>query len=125
MNLFTVFFFFSSRRRHTRCGRDWSSDVCSSDLLGGGGDCASGTGPFGGVFPQVTVLRLVVPGPAESGCVSWRIAACGRLADGIRPGDYRISWASCGPHGVPGDRHRDGTLAVTEGEYRQAAGLCV
>src|SRR2546429_2221424 len=27
-----VFFFFSSRRRHTRCSRDWSSDVCSSDL---------------------------------------------------------------------------------------------
>src|SRR5690554_4124259 len=24
---------YSSRRRHTRCGRDWSSDVCSSDLL--------------------------------------------------------------------------------------------
>src|SRR5207245_7814414 len=24
--------FFSSRRRHTRCYRDWSSDVCSSDL---------------------------------------------------------------------------------------------
>src|SRR5690554_4334076 len=29
---FFIFFFFSSRRRHTRCGRDWSSDVCSSDL---------------------------------------------------------------------------------------------
>src|SRR5690554_6996654 len=29
---FCFFFFFSSRRRHTRCGRDWSSDVCSSDL---------------------------------------------------------------------------------------------
>src|SRR2546422_1768900 len=28
----TYFFFFSSRRRHTRCSRDWSSDVCSSDL---------------------------------------------------------------------------------------------
>src|SRR2546422_2338422 len=28
-----VFFFFSSRRRHTRCSRDWSSDVCSSDLV--------------------------------------------------------------------------------------------
>src|SRR3989449_4666192 len=27
-------FFFSSRRRHTRCSRDWSSDVCSSDLEG-------------------------------------------------------------------------------------------
>src|SRR6266498_5622799 len=30
--LLCFFFFFSSRRRHTRCGRDWSSDVCSSDL---------------------------------------------------------------------------------------------
>src|SRR5258705_6531549 len=29
------FFFFSSRRRHTRCLSDWSSDVCSSDLLAG------------------------------------------------------------------------------------------
>src|SRR2546422_1460394 len=28
-------FFFSSRRRHTRCSRDWSSDVCSSDLAVG------------------------------------------------------------------------------------------
>src|SRR5256884_4412271 len=28
-----IFFFFSSRRRHTRCSRDWSSDVCSSDLV--------------------------------------------------------------------------------------------
>src|SRR5256884_3858268 len=28
-----VDFFFSSRRRHTRCSRDWSSDVCSSDLF--------------------------------------------------------------------------------------------
>src|SRR5215813_4615369 len=31
--MYEVFFFFSSRRRHTRCGRDWSSDVCSSDLI--------------------------------------------------------------------------------------------
>src|SRR5262245_64601469 len=30
--LFDLFFFFSSRRRHTRCLSDWSSDVCSSDL---------------------------------------------------------------------------------------------
>src|SRR5205814_4115531 len=29
-----VVFFFSSRRRHTRCLSDWSSDVCSSDLQG-------------------------------------------------------------------------------------------
>src|SRR5207253_4300306 len=30
--LLIFFFFFSSRRRHTRWPRDWSSDVCSSDL---------------------------------------------------------------------------------------------
>src|SRR5205809_6370242 len=33
LSVLTLFFFFSSRRRHTRCSRDWSSDVCSSDLL--------------------------------------------------------------------------------------------
>src|SRR5207245_4533331 len=39
-------FFFSSRRRHTRCHRDWSSDVCSSDL-------ASGLRrPLGAVWPE-------------------------------------------------------------------------
>src|SRR3712207_8148469 len=37
-----LFFFFSSRRRHTRYWRDWSSDVCSSDL----------PGPFAGPFPS-------------------------------------------------------------------------
>src|SRR3712207_7795476 len=33
--MFIVLFFFSSRRRHTRYWRDWSSDVCSSDLKEG------------------------------------------------------------------------------------------
>src|SRR5437868_3743555 len=32
MVYFDLFFFFTSRRRHTRSTRDWSSDVCSSDL---------------------------------------------------------------------------------------------
>src|SRR3712207_8839811 len=32
MYISRLFFFFSSRRRHTRYWRDWSSDVCSSDL---------------------------------------------------------------------------------------------
>src|SRR5690606_27965732 len=31
--VYVLFFFFSSRRRHTRFSRDWSSDVCSSDLF--------------------------------------------------------------------------------------------
>src|SRR5207245_8605404 len=45
--LFFFFFFFSSRRRHTRCYRDWSSDVCSSDLDGapeGSYQCSGNTG---------------------------------------------------------------------------------
>src|SRR5258706_9626795 len=46
---FFFFFFFSSRRRHTRLVSDWSSDVCSSDLLPSDG-CSFrglGTGPNG------------------------------------------------------------------------------
>src|SRR5476651_2873999 len=43
-NLMSVFIFlFSSRRRHTRYWRDWSSDVCSSDLGGGCGLLATNT----------------------------------------------------------------------------------
>src|SRR5207249_5936836 len=34
-----IIFFFSSRRRHTRSKRDWSSDVCSSDLGAALGTC--------------------------------------------------------------------------------------
>src|SRR2546421_5916609 len=45
-----VFFFFSSRRRHTRSDRDWSSDVCSSDLQ------PPAVGPT-----RKTLLGLVVP----------------------------------------------------------------
>src|SRR2546426_11526394 len=33
LHVFIIFFFFSSRRRHTRLQGDWSSDVCSSDLI--------------------------------------------------------------------------------------------
>src|SRR3712207_6811492 len=36
--MITYIFFFSSRRRHTRYWRDWSSDVCSSDLILGNGN---------------------------------------------------------------------------------------
>src|SRR5205814_7436716 len=35
------FFFFSSRRRHTRCLSDWSSDMCSSDLVAPPGENAA------------------------------------------------------------------------------------
>src|SRR3989454_5888657 len=37
--MYINFFFFSSRRRHTRLQGDWSSDVCSSDLVSKGEQC--------------------------------------------------------------------------------------
>src|SRR2546430_3232775 len=40
-----IFFFFSSRRRHTRFDCDWSSDVCSSDLLPDSRDTADNEKP--------------------------------------------------------------------------------
>src|SRR2546422_10528920 len=55
--LMSVFFFFSSRRRHTRCSRDWSSDVCSSDL-GAGADCIVLCDTNGGELPEVVEQRV-------------------------------------------------------------------
>src|SRR5439155_1892195 len=53
-------FFFSGRRRHTRWPRDWSSDVCSSDLL-------RGIYPWSGTTQQVVQITLpdsiLGPGP--------------------------------------------------------------
>jgi len=44
-----VVVFFSSRRRHTRSDRDWSSDVCSSDLQGLASDAIAAEVPILGV----------------------------------------------------------------------------
>src|SRR5690606_40680082 len=59
-------FFFSSRRRHTRFSRDWSSDVCSSDLAAAAkeGKLKSEVGAWGiakkvGTFVIVAVAHLV------------------------------------------------------------------
>src|SRR5437899_6104939 len=52
------FFFFSSRRRHTRCLSDWSSDVCSSDLIGF--SICSSRPPFG-LRMMIEPLRLALP----------------------------------------------------------------
>src|SRR5206468_10076389 len=59
------FFFFSSRRRHTRSDRDWSSDVCSSDL---------GSMTVCGVFckesPALTTRPFLRPAPHGENTVS-------------------------------------------------------
>src|SRR5207245_3359705 len=58
-------FFFSSRRRHTRCYRDWSSDVCSSDLQQRGRPHAEPHGvdddPVGGERGREIARQIGVP----------------------------------------------------------------
>src|SRR2546430_9917121 len=58
----SIFFFFSSRRRHTRFDCDWSSDVCSSDLTdidGCGRFGRSGAADHGLDFPETRLARTV------------------------------------------------------------------
>src|SRR6266508_3565607 len=77
MTLISFFFFFSSRRRHTSWPRDWSSDVCSSDLLlarGGAVPLSPGHGQRGHL-----------PGPAGGTCragpdAAPTLSAAGRIA---------------------------------------------
>src|SRR2546428_3902927 len=87
-----MIFFFSSRRRHTRSDRDWSSDVCSSDLVGtptwrregehhnagacsswveGGSTTSSGGGNAGGCVPLRTLPSHGRDPKRFAGRVAW------------------------------------------------------
>src|SRR5256712_13090269 len=81
-------FFFSSRRRHTKSDRDWSSDVCSSDLadelLVGGGQLAELVGRDLGIgagaqpaLDRVQVLVEDLPADAEHDVAEHRDEAAG------------------------------------------------
>src|SRR5439155_9884819 len=70
-------FFFSSRRRHTRWPRDWSSDVCSSDLPPLHVTAASTCSRvdhlrFGSIARDlVALLALGFPSPPQQSCLGW------------------------------------------------------
>src|SRR5216684_6858959 len=77
------YFFFSSRRRHTRCSHDWSSDVCSSDL-GRSTAVALPDTP-----PSASIHWAVVAGDTEiasgtAGSAAWR------LPDDLPVGTFRL-----------------------------------
>src|SRR6266542_2496560 len=94
------FFFFSSRRRHTRCYRDWSSDVCSSDLR------------TGAVLAAVSDPRTAEAGgtPAfeerrEPASISKLITTAAALRAGLDP-DAAIAQMTC----TGSQRYQGGTL---------------
>src|SRR6266498_2983038 len=66
------FFFFSSRRRHTRCGRDWSSDVCSSDLVRSLGDASA---LFDAGADKISINSAAIKSPALIGEIAERFGS--------------------------------------------------
>src|SRR5256885_5715889 len=88
--LVPVCFFFSSRRRHTRLQGDWSSDVCSSDLV-----AAPAFNQFGGNVPSGFQLTMSAP----AGTIYYsRDGSDPRLYGGaVSPAalTYKIGRASC------------------------------
>src|SRR5205085_8712746 len=84
---FVFFFFFSSRRRHTRFDCDWSSDVCSSDLV-----VVGETRNYS--FEAITkAIRLINDGARF---IATNPDATGPSADGVLPATgAKIGRASC------------------------------
>src|SRR5688572_32520573 len=96
--MFVVFFFFSSRRRHTRFDCDWSSDVCSSDL----GVWNSGTNystgdivTFGGMyFRAIEDNTGVAPGSIGEDPAAWRGIGKDRSEERRVGKECRSRWAA-------------------------------
>src|SRR5206468_7468364 len=75
------YFFFSSRRRHTRSDRDWSSDVCSSDLSSVTRNRFRSSAE-GKISPEDLNLFLVTDDPKET--LGWIVEARERRTRAFR-----------------------------------------
>src|SRR5436305_14405716 len=121
--IFVVFFFFfSSRRRHTRCGRDWSSDVCSSDLAPGLWALADET-RLEDLLADAglgSVRRELLDDQIEYGSVDQLVELTGRCAGPARAAfaslddDGRAAITSRVAERTTPYRREDGTLAIPE-----------
>src|SRR5690606_40180058 len=89
-------------RRHTRFSRDWSSDVCSSDLLHSGETALAGASRYGGTVPRLLFGQGHSP--------DLRRGRCCPLAEGDGPVSYRHS---------PPDARRRSVATVTRSEERR------
>src|SRR2546427_10530665 len=79
----TVFFFFSSRRRHTRFDCDWSSDVCSSDLSAATATVAvAALGPAAAIGRGAPVGGRGLVAAGERGAGEGRVGEEGRARGG-------------------------------------------
>src|SRR5207253_7661560 len=85
-------FFFSSRRRHTRWPRDWSSDVCSSDLIAGGGMLATSVGGVAVSTKEASMPPPAMPSAAGTDCalISRQLLACSAVAAKVRSEERRV-----------------------------------
>src|SRR6266496_565166 len=130
-----LFFFFSSRRRHTRSLRDWSSDVCSSDLSSGprrpwtrwprDPSAAGAASGFVGEPAQLDEVAVTAEADAHGGAVLERAEAAeravgafvahaiagerlrlGEVAEGVAEGVDHCAGDRAGRRGLPGPHHQ-------------------
>src|SRR6266480_6252597 len=97
-----LFFFFSSRRRHTRLTCDWSSDVCSSDLLS-------------------LVSHEQMEAVTDLSYRAWWVgdSNTGEIAD------ICFTWAPLDEDGGKANQLWNGHYYILQQEYSNAAGGCV
>src|SRR4030043_1467465 len=94
-------FFFSSRRRHTRCSRDWSSDVCSSDLVPG-----ISVDPISAYIGDTIIIKGGGFAPGESGIrvyfegVAVTSSIITANADGYWESSFELPTSTYGSHTV-------------------------
>src|SRR5437899_9504297 len=107
----SCFFFFSSRRRHTRCLSDWSSDVCSSDLAA----MAEARAAIADLEADLDAHRLALTGAeieaANAALVRLKDAVWAIASDRLRAAREVMALASGGVGGV-GDAALEGYWAV-------------
>src|SRR5256884_4559824 len=91
-----VSFFFSSRRRHTRCSRDWSSDVCSSDLSCAHANCEAQLRTRCAIYDCRHPRSMVEEWQVPDGRLLELTTLVARSAARIRSGERRVGeeWRS-------------------------------
>src|SRR5271169_3592191 len=132
------FFFFSSRRRHTRCYRDWSSDVCSSDLTDGALACAvmhclfrDGKADWDYLdrytdAPRELEAHLHPRGPewaaAITGCPVTTIEAFARLVGERKRAFFRLGYGFCRSRNGAANMHAASAIPAVTGAWLHEGG---